>query len=201
VVCVSPPDGAALHSGQVIVGLLQPSARPGLIRDWAASGVTAISLDQLPRTLSRAQPMDALTSQANITGYKAVLVAANAYGGYFPMLMTAAGTVRPASVLVLGAGVAGLQAIGTARRLGAVVTGYDVRPEARDDVISLGARFLDLGEPVEASGSGDYARALTSAEREAQQRALDDRVAGFDIVITTAGVPAGGRRCWSPRRR
>jgi NAD(P) transhydrogenase subunit alpha len=192
VVCVSPPADAALHSGQAIVGLLQPAARPGLIRDWAAAGVTAISLDRLPRTLSRAQPMDALTSQANITGYKAVLVAANAYGGYFPMLMTAAGTVRPASVLVLGAGVAGLQAIGTARRLGAVVTGYDVRPEARDDVISLGARFLDLGEPVEASGSGGYARALTAAEREAQQRALDDRVAGFDIVITAAGVP--GRR-------
>lgn len=191
VVCLAPPDGAVLHSGQAILGLLQPSARSGLIRAWAAAGVTAISLDQLPRTLSRAQPMDVLTSQANITGYKAVLVAASAYGGYFPMLMTAAGTVRPASVLVLGAGVAGLQAIGTARRLGAVVTGYDVRPEARDDIISLGARFLDLGERVEASGSGGYARELTAAEREAEQRALDERVAGFDIVITTAAVPSG----------
>jgi NAD(P) transhydrogenase subunit alpha len=192
VACVSPPDGAALHSGQAILGLLQPATRPDLIRGWAAAGITAISLDQLPRTFSRAQPMDALTSQANVTGYKAVLVAANSYGGYFPMLITAAGTARPAAVLVLGAGVAGLQAIGTARRLGAVVTGYDVRPEAREEVTSLGARFLDLGEPVEASGSGGYARELTAAERDAQQRALDERIAEFDIVITAAGLP--GRR-------
>lgn len=190
--CVSPPEKARLRPGQVIVGLLQPATRPGQIRDWASAGVTAISLDQLPRTLSRAQPMDALTSQASVTGYKAVLAAASAYGGYLPMMMTAAGTVRPATVLVLGAGVAGLQAIGTARRLGAVVTGYDVRPEAREEVSSLGARFLDLGQPVEAAGAGGYARELTAAERAAQQRALDDRIAGFDIVITAAAVP--GRR-------
>jgi NAD(P) transhydrogenase subunit alpha len=190
--CVSPPEGAQLRPGQVIAGLLQPAIRPEQVRDWASAGVTAISLDQLPRTLSRAQPMDALTSQASVTGYKAVLVAASAYGGYLPMMMTAAGTVRPATVLVLGAGVAGLQAIGTARRLGAVVTGYDVRPEAREEVCSLGARFLDLGESVEASGAGGYARELTAAERAAQQHALDDRIAGFDIVITAAAVP--GRR-------
>jgi len=152
--CVSPPDGATLHSGQAVLGLLQPLARPRLIKDWAGAGVTAISLDLLPRTLSRAQSMDALTSQANAAGYKAVLVAADAYGGYFPMMMTAAGTVRPATVLVLGAGVAGLQAIGTARRLGAIVTGYDVRPETRDEITSLGAKFLDLGVAVDAGGTG-----------------------------------------------
>ena len=190
--CVSPPDDAALHAGQVLLGLLQPLARPDLIGDLARTGVTAISLDLLPRTLSRAQPMDALTSQASVAGYKAVLVAADAYGGYLPMMMTAAGTVKPATVLVLGAGVAGLQAIGTARRLGAVVTGYDVRPETREEIASLGARFLDLGAAVEAAGAGGYARELTAAERDAQQRALDERIAAFDIVITTAAVP--GRR-------
>jgi len=190
--CVSPPDDAALHPGQVLLGLLQPLARPDLIGDLARAGVTAISLDLLPRTLSRAQSMDALASQASVAGYKAALVAADAYGGYFPMMMTAAGTVKPASVLVLGAGVAGLQAIGTARRLGAVVTGYDVRPETRQEIASLGARFLDLGTAVEAAGAGGYARELTTAERDAQQRALDERIAAFDIVITTAAVP--GRR-------
>ena len=190
--CVSPPEGAALRPGQVLLGLLQPLTSPGLIRDLAEAGVTAISLDLIPRTLSRAQSMDALTSQASVAGYKAVLVAANGYGGYLPMMMTAAGTVKPATVLVLGAGVAGLQAIGTARRLGAVVTGYDVRPETRQEISSLGARFLELGAAVEAAGAGGYARELTTAERGAQQRALDERIAGFDIVITTAAVP--GRR-------
>ena len=190
--CVSPADDAALHSGQVLLGLLQPLARADLIGGLARAGVTAISLDLLPRTLSRAQSMDALTSQASVAGYKAALVAADAYGGYFPMMMTAAGTVKLATVLVLGAGVAGLQAIGTARRLGAIVTGYDVRPETRQEIASLGARFLDLGTAVEAAGAGGYARELTAAERDAQQRALDRRIAAFDIVITTAAVP--GRR-------
>ncbi len=193
--CVSPPDGAALRAGQVMLGLLQPLARPGLVRDLTRTRVTAISLDLLPRTLSRAQPMDALTSQARVAGYKAVVVAADAYGGYFPMMMTTAGTVKPATVLVLGAGVAGLQAIATARRLGAIVTGYDVRPRTRREIASLGARFLDLGAvaaAVEAVGAGGYARELTPGERDAQQRALDERIAGFDIVITTAAVP--GRR-------
>jgi len=190
--CVSPPDNTALHPGQVMLGLLQPLARPDLMRDLARTRITAISLDLLPRTLSRAQSMDALTSQASVAGYKAVLVAADAYGGYLPMMMTAAGTVKPATVLVLGAGVAGLQAIGTARRLGAMVTGYDVRPETRQEIASLGAKFLDLGAAVEAAGAGGYARELTAAERDAQQRALDERIAAFDIVITTAAVP--GRR-------
>jgi NAD(P) transhydrogenase subunit alpha len=151
--------------------------------------VTAVSLELLPRTLSRAQSMDVLSSQANVAGYKAALVAADAYGRYFPMLMTAAGTSRPAQVLVLGAGVAGLQAIGTARRLGAVVTGYDVRPAAQADVRSLGARFLELPGTVTDSGRGGYARALDEQERRAQQHALAERIAGFDVVITTAQVP------------
>jgi NAD(P) transhydrogenase subunit alpha len=154
----------------------------------AANGVTAVSLDRLPRTLSRAQSMDALTSQANVAGYRAVLVAASAYQGYFPMLMTAAGTVRPAVVLVLGAGVAGLQAIGTARRLGAVVNGYDVRPEARGDIESLGGKFLDLGT-TQATSEGGYARALTDDETRAQQQALAAAIARNDVVITTAQVP------------
>ncbi len=193
--CVTPPDDdelAALRPGQVLIGLLGARQDPVLMRRLADAGVTAVSLDLLPRTVSRAQLMDALTSQANIAGYKAALVAANAYGGYFPMMMTAAGTARPAQVLVLGAGVAGLQAIGTARRLGALVTGYDVRPEAVDEVRSLGAKFLELPGVAAASGEGGYARALTDAEQQAQQRALDERIASFDVVITTAQVP--GRR-------
>ena len=160
--------------------------------ECAARGVTAVSLDLLPRTLSRAQAMDALTSQANLAGYKAVLVAADTYGRYFPMLMTAAGTAKPAQVLVLGAGVAGLAAIGTARRLGAMVTGYDIRPQSRDEVRSLGARFLDLAGATLADGEGGYARALTDEERLAQQEALQQRIGEFDVVITTAQVP--GRR-------
>jgi NAD(P) transhydrogenase subunit alpha len=136
--------------------------------------------------------MDALSSQANVAGYKAALVAADAYGGYFPMLMTAAGTIRPARVLVLGAGVAGLQAIGTSRRLGAIVTGYDVRDAARADVASMGATFLDLGAAVSATGEGGYARELTDEEQARQQLAMASAVATFDVVITTAQVP--GRR-------
>jgi NAD(P) transhydrogenase subunit alpha len=135
--------------------------------------------------------MDALTSQANVAGYKAAVVAAEAYGGYFPMLMTAAGTVRPARVLVLGAGVAGLQAISTARRLGAVVSGYDVRPTARDDIASTGAAFLDVGH-VSAEGQDGYARELGFDEQAAQQEALIEALNRFDVVITTAKVP--GRR-------
>ena len=191
VVGVSAPGGE-LRPGQLILGLLDPLTRPSRTAAWARQGVTAVSLDLLPRTLSRAQPMDVLTSQASVAGYKAVLVAANVYTGYFPMLITAAGTVKPATVLVLGAGVAGLQAIGTARRLGAVVTGYDVRPEARAEVLSVGARFLDLGGAVEALGAGGYARELTASERQDQQHALDERIPAFDVVITTAAVP--GRR-------
>ena len=191
VVCVRPPDPAPLREGQLLVGLLQPLLDPALARALADAKVTAVSLDGLPRTLSRAQSMDALSSQANVAGYKAAVLAADLYGGYFPMLMTAAGTVRPASVLVLGAGVAGLQAIGTARRLGAVVTGYDVRAAARADIASTGANVLDLaaGADAAATGEGGYARELTAAEAARQQDAMTAAVARFDVVITTAQVP------------
>jgi NAD(P) transhydrogenase subunit alpha len=179
-----PGDDELLRPGQVVVGLrVEPEA-------LAAKQVTAISLDRLPRTLSRAQAMDALTSQANVAGYKAALVAAEAYGGFFPMLMTAAGTTRPAQVLVLGAGVAGLQAIATARRLGAMVTGYDVRPAARSDIESTGAKVLDVGTPA-AAGEGGYARGLTEDESARQKSELTKAIPGFDVVITTAQVPGG----------
>jgi H+-translocating NAD(P) transhydrogenase subunit alpha len=154
--------------------------------------VTAVSLDGLPRTLSRAQGMDALTSQANVAGYKAVLVAAEAYGRFFPLLITAAGTARPAKLLVLGTGVAGLQAIGTARRLGAQVSGYDVRPASKGEVESLGATFVELTSVVSAAGEGGYARELTPEERDAQQAELAAHIGRHDVVITTAQVP--GRR-------
>ncbi|HEV7656449.1 MAG TPA: NAD(P) transhydrogenase subunit alpha [Mycobacteriales bacterium] len=187
VVCLRPPDPSWLREGQLLVGLLQPLLDPDRARQLAEAKVTAISLDGLPRTLSRAQSMDALSSQANVAGYKAAVLAADLYGGYFPMLMTAAGTVRPATVLVLGAGVAGLQAIGTARRLGAVVTGYDVREAARADIASTGATVLKL--ETEATGAGGYARSLTAEEAARQQDAMAAAVARFDVVITTAQVP------------
>jgi NAD(P) transhydrogenase subunit alpha len=195
VVCVHPPaeaDLSLLRPGQVLIGLLAPLIDPHLARSLAEAKVTAISLDGLPRTVSAAQSMDVLSSQANVAGYKAALLAADSYGSYLPMFMTAAGTTRPARVLVIGAGVAGLQAISTARRLGAVVTGYDVRDAARSDVLSTGALFLDLGTAVSAAADGGYARALTDDERDAQQAALNAAIGGFDIVITTAQVP--GRR-------
>ncbi|MBV9094364.1 MAG: NAD(P) transhydrogenase subunit alpha [Streptosporangiaceae bacterium] len=181
-----------LRAGQAVIGMLAPLTDPDLAARLAARGVTAVSLDGLPRTLSRAQPMDALTSQANVAGYKAALVAAAAFGRFFPLLITAAGTARPARVLVLGAGVAGLQAIGTARRLGAVVSGYDVRPAAKGEVESLGATFVELATSVTAAGEGGYARELTEAERRAQQEELAGQIARHDVVITTAQVP--GRR-------
>jgi NAD(P) transhydrogenase subunit alpha len=194
VVCVKAPGPgtlASLRSRQLLLGMLRPELDlPGATK-LADAKVTAVSFEGLPRTLSRAQSLDALTSQANVAGYKAVLVAAGAYGGFFPMLMTAAGTTRPASVLVLGAGVAGLQAIATAKRLGARVTGYDVRAEARGDVLSLGVAFLDLGG-VSVVSEGGYARPLTEQESAAQQQALIDAISSFDVVITTAQVP--GRR-------
>jgi NAD(P) transhydrogenase subunit alpha len=188
---------ARLRAGQTVIGMLRPLVEPELARQLARAGVTAISLDGLPRTVSRAQSMDALTSQANVAGYKAVLIAADHFGRFFPMLITAAGTSRPANVLVLGAGVAGLQAMGTARRLGAMVTGYDIRPETREQIESVGARFLRLASAIStegapAEGEGGYARALTAAEQAAQQAELAAQIPRFDVVITTAQVP--GRR-------
>jgi NAD(P) transhydrogenase subunit alpha len=195
IVTVGKPDAgllAGLRAGQAVFGMLAPLTDPGLAADLAARGVTAVSLDGLPRTLSRAQQMDALTSQSNVAGYKAALVAANAFGRFFPLLITAAGTARPAKVLVLGTGVAGLQAIGTARRLGAVVSGYDVRPSSKSEVESLGATFVELTSVASAAGEGGYARELTEDERRAQQAELSSHIAAHDVVITTAQVP--GRR-------
>jgi H+-translocating NAD(P) transhydrogenase subunit alpha len=188
----SPAQVEQLGKGQAIIGMLAPLTDPELAAALAARGVTAVSLDGLPRTLSRAQPMDALTSQANVAGYKAALVAAAEFGRFFPLLITAAGTAPPAKVLVLGAGVAGLQAIGTARRLGAVVSGYDVRPASKGEVESLGATFIELTSVGSAAGDGGYARELTPEERAAQQEELTRHIARHDVVITTAQVP--GRR-------
>ncbi len=181
-----------LRSGQTVIGLLQPLIDPQTSQALAEKGVTAISLDALPRTLSRAQTMDALSSQANVGGYKAVIIAAEAYGRYFPLLTTAAGTAKPANVLILGIGVAGLQAIATARRLGAQVKAYDVRSETREQAQSLGAQFLELKSVADAAGTGGYARELTAEERAAQQQELNGYIGGMDVVITTAQVP--GRR-------
>ena len=195
VLMVGRPDAsqiARLRSGQALFGMLAPLTDPALIDQLARAGVTAISLDLIPRTLPRAQPMDALTSQSNIAGYKAALLGATTFGRFFPLLITAAGTARPAKVLVLGTGVAGLQAIGTARRLGALVSAYDVRPETKTEVESLGATFIELTSVGPAGGAGGYARALTDAERAAQQAELADHIARHDVVITTAQVP--GRR-------
>ncbi len=189
---VQKPSGSEvsmLRSGQTVVGLLSPLLDPPLMQTLATAGVTAVSLDAIPRTLSRAQTMDALSSQANVGGYKAVLIAASTYGRYFPLLTTAAGTAKPANVLILGIGVAGLQAIGTARRLGAVVAAYDVRPETAEQAESLGAKFVRLRTTIDATGSGGYARELTPEERAAQQAELNDVIGNQDIVITTAQVP------------
>ncbi len=188
----SESEVKAMRSGQAVIGFLSPLIDPKTAESLARQGVTAISLDAIPRTLSRAQSMDALSSQANVGGYKAVLIAANAFGRYFPLLTTAAGTAKPANVLILGIGVAGLQAIGTAKRLGAVVRAYDVRAETKEQAQSLGAQFLVLKTAVDASGEGGYARQLTPEEQAAQQAELNGHIATMDVVITTAQVP--GRR-------
>ncbi|MFI6463040.1 NAD(P) transhydrogenase subunit alpha [Streptomyces sp. NPDC050538] len=195
VLCVGPPDpesAEALRTGQTLIGLLEPLRHPALVDELTGRGVRTVSLDLLPRTLSRAQSMDALTSQANVAGYKAAVLAADSYDRFFPMLTTAAGTMRPAQVLVLGAGVAGLQAIATARRLGAVVSAYDVRPASRGEVESLGARFLDIQAdraPEPGAEQTGYARELTQEEQQEQRAALDGHIARSDVVITTAQVP------------
>lgn len=195
IVLVGRPDDDAIASfrqGQAVLGMLAPLGDPNFARRLAETGVTSVSLDLIPRTLPRAQQMDALSSQANIAGYKAAVLAADTFGRFFPLLITAAGTARPAKVLVLGTGVAGLQAIGTARRLGAVVSAYDVRPETKTEAESLGAAFIELTSVGSASGEGGYARSLTEEERQAQQDELAGHIARHDVVITTAQVP--GRR-------
>jgi NAD(P) transhydrogenase subunit alpha len=187
---VAPPTAdevARLHAGQVLIAFLQPLTDAAGIERLAAAGVHAFALESVPR-ITRAQPMDALSSQATVSGYQAALVAADRLPRFFPMLMTAAGTIPPAKVLVLGAGVAGLQAIATARRLGAVVSGFDVRPAVREQVESLGASFLDLGVQGEET-EGGYARELTPEQQAAQQAELQARIPQFDVVITTAAIP------------
>ncbi|MGH3080926.1 MAG: Re/Si-specific NAD(P)(+) transhydrogenase subunit alpha [Gaiellaceae bacterium] len=176
-----------LRESQVLIAFLEPLTDPEGIERLAGRGVIGFALESIPR-ITRAQPMDALSSQATVSGYKAVLVAAERLPRFFPMLMTAAGTVPPAKVLVLGAGVAGLQAIATARRLGAVVSGFDVRPVVREQVESLGASFLDLGVVGEETAGG-YAQELTEEDQRRQQEELERRIPDFDVVITTALVP------------
>ena len=176
-----------LPEGSVLIGFLQPLSDPSGIERLARQGVTAFAMESIPR-ITRAQPMDALSSQATVSGYKAVLLAAERLPKFFPMLMTAAGTVPPAKVLVLGAGVAGLQAIATSRRLGAVVSGFDVRPVVKEQVESLGASFLELGVVGEET-EGGYARELTEEEQRRQQEELESKIPDFDVVITTALVP------------
>ena len=187
--CVQPPDPATiarLKQGAVLVGSLQPDADPARAEALRANAVVAFPLERLPRT-TRAQAMDILSSQAGMAGYKAVLIGAQLAPRFFPMLTTAAGTIRPSKVLIVGAGVAGLQAVATARRLGAQVECFDVRPETREQIESLGGKFLDLG--VSAAGEGGYARQLTDEERAEQQRRLGEHLKGIDVIVCTAAVP------------
>jgi NAD(P) transhydrogenase subunit alpha len=194
VVKVAPPsveEIGRLGSGSVLIGFLQPLVGGGAIRAIAGSGATSFAMEAIPR-ISRAQSMDALSSQANISGYRAALIGAQELGRYYPMLMTAAGTIRPATVLVLGAGVAGLQAIATARRLGAVVQGFDVRSAVKEQVQSLGATFLEFDLGGDLEGTGGYAKELTPEQQQRQQELMAEAIGKVDVVITTALVP--GRR-------
>ena len=189
VLCVQSPAAqrlSTLKAGAALVGMLQPQSDPLRAQALQDRGIVAFPLERLPRT-TRAQAMDVLSSQAGMAGYKAVLIAAQLAPRFFPMLTTAAGTIRPSKVLVVGAGVAGLQAIATAKRLGAQVEGFDVRPETREQIESLGGRFLDLG--VSAVGEGGYARALNDEERAEQQRLLGEHVRNIDVIVCTAAVP------------
>ncbi len=187
---VQPPTSEEierLRPGTVLIGFLDPFSDPQRVARLRDQGVTAFAIELLPR-VSRAQALDALSSQANIAGYKAALIAADLAPRFFPMLTTAAGTVRPAKVLVIGAGVAGLQAIATAHRLGAVVSAYDVRAETREQVASLGGRFL-AKEGLGAAGTGGYARELTAEEKREEQEMLSEHIRGMDVVISTAAIP------------
>jgi NAD(P) transhydrogenase subunit alpha len=183
----SDDEVAKLRDGQVLIGFLQPLTDHEGIERLASRGVTAFAMESIPR-ITRAQSMDALSSQATVSGYKAVILAADRLPKFLPMLVTAAGTVVPAKVLVIGAGVAGLQAIATARRLGAVVSGFDVRPVVKEQVESLGAKFLELGVVGEET-EGGYARELSEEEQRRQQEELEARIGDFDVVVTTALIP------------
>jgi H+-translocating NAD(P) transhydrogenase subunit alpha len=185
-----PSDGAlaSLREGSVVVGFLNPLGDPAFTQRLAAAKLTALAMEMIPR-ITRAQSMDALSSQSNIAGYKAVLLAATTLPKFFPMLTTAAGTIPPAKVLVLGAGVAGLQAIATARRLGGVVSGYDVRAVVKEQVMSLGAHFLEFDLGVDAQTAGGYAKELSAEEQERQRQWMTEQIGANDVVITTALVP------------
>ncbi|HEV7174539.1 MAG TPA: Re/Si-specific NAD(P)(+) transhydrogenase subunit alpha [Solirubrobacteraceae bacterium] len=194
VVKVAPPTAEEvkrLHSDGVLIGFLQPLSAGDTIRAIAETGATSFAMESVPR-ISRAQSMDALSSQANIAGYRGALIGAQELGRFYPMLMTAAGTIRPATVLVLGAGVAGLQAIATARRLGAVVQGFDVRAAVKEQVESLGAKFLEFDLGGDLEGTGGYAKELTPEQQAKQQELMAEAIGKTDVVITTAAVP--GRR-------
>ncbi len=180
--------GSGIPSSKILIGVYQPLFNVELMKEWASKGVTVFSLDMLPRT-TRAQSMDVLSSQANIAGYKAVLTAANMYGRYFPMFMTAAGSIKPAKVLILGAGVAGLQAIATARRLGAVVEVFDTRPAVKEEVMSLGAKFIEVEGAADASKAGGYAVEQSEEFMRRQKAKIAESIAKADIVITTAQIP------------
>lgn len=189
VLSIHLPDAPLpVRDGLVLVGVYQPLYHPERMLQWAQQGITSFSLDMLPRT-TRAQSMDVLSSQANISGYKAVLLAANLYSRYFPMFMTAAGSIAPAKVLILGAGVAGLQAVATARRLGSVVEVFDTRPAVKEEVMSLGAKFVEVEGAADASTAGGYAVEQTDEYRQRQQQRIAESIAKADIVITTAQIP------------
>ncbi|HVX25550.1 MAG TPA: Re/Si-specific NAD(P)(+) transhydrogenase subunit alpha [Parafilimonas sp.] len=185
---LSDEDIAQLKPNTILIGVYQPLFNYDLMKQWAEKNITVFSLDMIPRS-TRAQSMDVLSSQANIAGYKAVLEAANIYPRYFPMFMTAAGSIKPAKVLILGAGVAGLQAIATARRLGAVVEVFDTRPAVKEEVMSLGAKFIEVEGAADASKAGGYAVEQTEEYKQKQQQKIADSIAKADIVITTAQIP------------
>lgn len=190
VLCINQPSSSVIdqRSSVIFIGVYQPLFNGDVMNQWAAKGITSFSLDMLPRT-TRAQSMDVLSSQANIAGYKAVLLAANSYGRYFPMFMTAAGSIAPAKVLILGAGVAGLQAIATAKRLGAVVEVFDTRPAVKEEVMSLGAKFVEVDGAADASKAGGYAVEQSEEYKQKQQQRIAESIAKADIVITTAQIP------------
>lgn len=185
---IKNPHSVLQNKSKILIGVYQPLFNTAEMKEWAAAGITSFSLDMLPRT-TRAQAMDVLSSQANIAGYKAVLTAANTYGRYFPMFMTAAGSIAPAKVLILGAGVAGLQAIATARRLGAVIEVFDTRPAVKEEVMSLGAKFIEVEGAADASKAGGYAVEQSADFMQRQKAKIAESIAKADIVITTAQIP------------
>ncbi len=188
VLSIQPGNAGNAKQGAVLMGVYQPLFNPGLMQQWAQKGYTVFSLDTIPRT-TRAQSMDVLSSQANIAGYKAVLLAAMQYSRYFPMFMTAAGSIPPAKVLILGAGVAGLQAIATAKRLGAVVEVFDTRPAVKEEVMSLGAKFVEVEGAADASKAGGYAVEQSEDFQRKQREKIHEHAKKSDIIITTAQIP------------